>query len=165
MDASNQVTVPWRPVGIIGPSATAVLRPIVPVTLTAPGGVPVETRALLDSGSDWTIASFMLLDRLGIDRGACECRIGTLNGGQSMAYYHPVTVVIGEAFTIRFSALSFRGWDLFGDGEIATMVLGTNDFCRFVKVGLDYGTTTMESREAGVVEFSMPDELYITSEG
>lgn len=156
---SGPLTVPWRPCAIL-PDGSALLRPIVPVVLTATTGRTVETHALIDSGADWSIASVGLLPLLGLEPKDCEVQLDTVNGVGDLTYRAPVALVIAETFTIRF-ALRFRAWDLLdvAGREGTAMVLGSQDVMKVLRIGLDYGTTTLEPREPGVKEWEMPHDV------
>jgi hypothetical protein len=69
--------------------------------------------------------------------------------------------VIAETFTIRFASMQFRGWDLFAAqaGDIASLVVGSNDVLQFLRVTLDYGVTTLEPREPGRTVWGMPHDV------
>jgi hypothetical protein len=74
---------------------------------------------------------------------------------------HPVELVVAEAFTIRFSALRFRAVDVLDVAlrESTALLLGAQDVMQLLKVTLDGDTTTLESREPGVTEWDMPNEV------
>lgn len=145
--SDGRVCVPWRRGGA-GPYGE-VFRPILPVTLRAPGtGKQVGTLALMDSGADFTHGATRLLDQLGVRLQDCEGEITAFNNTRTITYRTPIDLTIADTFTIRFDSMAFRDWGALTPNPNTSILLGTNDILRFLKVTLDFGEgITFEPRE------------------
>lgn len=119
-------------------------HPLVVAARCRLGSVRGVTRALLDTGAQWSVVGGDLADALLVDAEdqsreiILHSRVGKLNG---RAYRLPVTLLAeeGEDLTIEASLVLCPSWS-------APPVLGYGGFLERIRLGIDPGTTPTDDR-------------------